>query len=64
MGITENEGENSRPIMLYKGLSGAASIPTNDLVPPIRRTRNHHSLAFQIPMAGTDIYKSVSSPRL
>ena len=31
--------------MLYKGLKGAASIPTNDLVPPIR-----------IPMAGTDIY--------
>ena len=44
--------------MLYKGLKGAASIPTNDLVPPIRRTRNHHSLAFQIPMAGTDIYES------
>ena len=24
--------------MLYKGLKGAASIHTNDLVPPIRRT--------------------------
>ena len=44
--------KDSRRIMLYKGLKGAASIPTNDLVPPIRRTRNHHSLAFQIPMAG------------
>ena len=42
---------------------GAASIPTNDLVPPIRRTRNHHSLAFQIPMAGTDIYKSSFFPQ-
>ena len=30
--------------MLYKGLKGAASIPTNDPVPP---NRNHHSLAFQ-----------------
>ena len=50
--------KDSRLIMLYKGLKGAASIPTNDLVPPIRRTRNHHSLAFQIPMAWTDIYKS------
>ena len=53
----------SRLIMLYKGLKGAASIPTNDLVPPIRRTRNHHSLAFQIPMAGTDIYKSSFFPQ-
>ena len=49
--------------MLYKGLKGAASIPTNDLVPPITRTRNHHSLAFQIPMAGTDIYKSSFFPQ-
>ena len=50
-------------VMLYKGLKGAASIPTNDLVSPIRRTRNHHSLAFQIPMAGTDIYKSSFFPQ-
>ena len=54
--------KDNRLIMLYKGLKGAASIPTNDLVPPIRRTRNHHSLAFQIPMAGIDIYKSSSPP--
>ena len=54
--------KDSRLIMLYKGLKGAASIPTNDLVPPIRRTRNHHSLAFQIPMAGTDIYIHVILP--
>ena len=33
------------------------------LFPPIRRTRNHHSLAFQIPMAGTDIYKSSFFPQ-
>ena len=50
--------KDSRLIMLYKGLKGAASIPTNDLVFPIRPTRNHYSLAFQI-------YTSpVSSPRL
>ena len=55
--------KDSRLIMLYKGLKGAASIPTNDLVPPTRRTRNHHSLAFQIPMAGTDIYKSSFFPQ-
>ena len=49
--------------MLYKGLKGAASIPTNDLVPPIRHTRNHHSLAFQTPLAGPDIYKSNFFPQ-
>ena len=48
---------DSRIIMLYKGLKGAASIPTNDLVPPIRHVRNHHSSAFQTPFANTDIYK-------
>ena len=43
--------------------STSTSIPTNDLVPPIRRTKNHHSLAFQIPMVGTDIYKSSFFPK-
>ena len=43
--------------MLYKGLKDAASIPTNDLVPPNMSTRNHHSLAFQTPLAGTNIYQ-------
>ena len=38
--------KDSRLVMHYKGLKGAASIPTNDIVPPIRRTRNHHTLAF------------------
>ena len=49
--------------MLYKGLKGAASIPVNDLVPPIRHVRNHHSLAFQIPFANTDIYKCSFFPQ-
>ena len=30
--------------LCYKGLKGAASIPTNDLVPPIRRTYQESSL--------------------
>ena len=47
---------DSRLIMLYKGLKGAASIPTNDLVPPTRHVRKHHSLAFQTHFANTDIY--------
>ena len=49
--------------MLYKGLKGAASIPTNDLVPAIKRTKNHHSQAIQIPMAWTDINKSSFFPQ-
>ena len=54
---------DSRIIMLYKGLKGAASIPTNDLVPPISHVRNHHSLAFQTPFANTDIYKCSFFPQ-
>ena len=49
---------DSRLIKLYKGLKGVASIPANDLVPPIRHVRKHHSLAFQTPFANTDIYTS------
>ena len=55
---------DSRIIMLYKGLKGAARIPMNDLVPPIRHVRNHHSLAFQTPFANTTFTSAVSSPRL
>ena len=56
--------KDSRVIMLYNGLKGAASIPTNDIVPPVRRTRNHHSLAFQIQWLGLIYTSPVSSPRL
>ena len=48
---------DSRLILLYKGLKGAASIPIDDLIPPMRRSRNHHSLTFQTPAARTDVYK-------
>ena len=48
---------------IKKGLKGAASIPTDDLFPPIRRSRNHHSLSFQTQLQ--DIYKdSFSSPTI
>ena len=47
---------DSRLILLNKGLKGAASIPTDVLIPPIRSCRNHHSLDFQIPTTRTDIY--------
>ena len=49
--------------MLYICLKGAASIPTNDLVPPIRHVRKHRYLAFQTPFANTDIYKSSFFPQ-
>ena len=55
---------DSRIIMLYKGLKGAASIPTNDLVPPIRHVRNHHSLAFQTPLLILTFTSAASFPRL
>ena len=47
-----------RLIMLYKGLKGAASIPTNDLVPPPQS-----GVPGIIPMAGTYIYKSSFFPQ-
>ena len=48
---------DSRLILLYKGLKGKASIPTDDLIPLARRCRNDHSMANQVPIANTNIYK-------
>ena len=42
----KKRAKNSRLIILYKRLKGAASIPTSDLVPPNRHTSNERSLAF------------------
>ena len=49
--------KDNRLILLYKGLKGKASIPTDDLIPRTRRGRNQYSMAFQIPIANTDAYK-------
>ena len=54
----------SRLILLYKGLKGKDSVPTDDLIPKTRRARNQHSMAFQTPIANTDVYKSSFFPRL
>ena len=54
---------DSRLILLYKGLKGRASIPTDDLIPLVRRCRNDHSMAYQILIANTDIYKCSFSPQ-
>ena len=55
--------KDSRLILLYKGLKGKARIPTDDLIPKNRRCRNQHSLAFQIPSASKEAYKSSFFPQ-
>ena len=57
MGIPQETRRDSRLILLYKGLKGKASIPTEDLIHLVRRCRNDHSMAYQVPIANTDIYK-------
>ena len=53
---------DSRLIFLYKGLKGKASLPTDDLIPLVRRCRNDHSIAYQVPIANTNIYKCSFPP--
>ena len=47
----------NRLILLYRGLKGKATVPTDDLIPKTRRARNQHSMAFQTPIANTDVYE-------
>ena len=37
--------KDNRLILLYKGLKGKASVPTDDLIPKTRCFRNQHSMA-------------------
>ena len=60
MGIPRKRRKD-RLILLYKGLKGKASIPT-DLIPKTRRGRNQHFMAFQTPIANTDVYKGSFFP--
>ena len=39
--------KDNRLILLYKGLKGKASVPTDET----RRCRNQHSMVFQTPIA-------------
>ena len=55
--------KDNRLILLYKGLKGKASIPTEDLIPKTWRGRNRHSKAFQTPIANTDFYKCSFFPQ-
>ena len=51
------------PILLYKGLKVKVSVPSDDLIPKTRRGRNQHSMAFQTPIANTDVYKGSFFPQ-
>ena len=55
--------EDNRLILLYKGLKGKASVSTNDLIPKTSRYRKQHSMAFQTPIAYTDVYKGSFFPQ-
>ena len=59
----EKRRRDSRLILLYEGLKGAACIPIDDLIPPIRHSRNHQSLTFQTLATRTDIYKGSFVPQ-
>ena len=63
MGISKKRRKDSRLILLYKGLKGKVRIPTDDLIPKNRHCRNQHSLAFQIPSASKEAYKSSFFPQ-
>ena len=62
MGIPQENEDDNRLILLYEGLKGKASIPTDDLIPKTRRCRNQHSMAFQTPIANADVYKGSFFP--
>ena len=57
--------KDNRFILLYKGLNGKASVPTDDLKlsPKNMRCRNQPSMAFQTPIANTDVDKGSFFPR-
>ena len=55
--------KDNRFILLYKGLKGKASVPTDGLIPKTRRARNQHSMAFQTPIANTDVSKGSFFPQ-
>ena len=47
--------KDNRLILLHKGLKGKASVPTDDLIPK--------TMAFQTPIANTDVYKGSFFPQ-
>ena len=64
MGSLKKRRKANRLILLYKGLKGKTSVPIGDLIPKTMCCRNQHSMAFQTPIANTDVVKVASSPIL
>ena len=56
--------KDNRLLLLYKGLKGKASIPTENLIPKTRRGRNQHPKAFQTPTLIQMFIYVASSPGL
>ena len=56
-GSLKKRRKDNRLILLYIGLKGKPSVPTDDLNPKTRRGRNQHSMTFQTPTVNTDVYK-------
>ena len=54
---------DQRILLLYKGLTGQARIPTDDIIPKTRRCRNSHSKALQLPSASIEAYKCSLFPQ-
>ena len=55
--------KDHRLILLYNGLKDKARRPTGGLIPKTRRSRNQHSMAFQIPSASVEAYKCSFFPQ-
>ena len=53
----KNRRKDNILILLYKGLEGKSSVPTDDLIPKTRRGRN------QTLIANTDVYKGSFFPQ-
>ena len=55
---------DSRLSMMYKIVNDKVAIPKTDrLIPPLRLSRNMHSLSFQIPSCRTQIRQNSFFPR-
>ena len=59
----KNRRRDRRRILLYKGGERKASIPTDYHNPLVRRCRKGNSMAYQVPIANTDIYKCSFFPQ-
>ena len=56
--------KDNRLILLYKGLKGKASVPTDDLIPKLGVVEISTLLHFRLPLPIQMFIKVVSSPRL